>query len=300
MGTTILRFEKIKNMVNVRSAGAHQYRHHADTPNADPSKKIRNRGFVGTHNLGADVQAKLDELDKQPRKNAVLCIDGLLTLSPEALEGKENLNKWYVGAQEWLKETYGDNLVNAVVHLDESSPHIHFTIIPMSKNDKGENRLNARDLFNKFNLSHYQKSYFAKMETIFPDLDSPSHGSKRKHTDLKEFYIQLDEIKADLKLMGVDMLGEIKKECKQALFNKYLPRIDDVIQNLVDEFDGRLTNEMKAKVKKEMSEVIRKGVDNAFDNTPIVDNLVAKVEDKIQNSKVEISAGKPRRMRMGK
>ncbi|MEZ9753216.1 MobV family relaxase [Vibrio splendidus] len=300
MGTTILRFEKIKNMANVRGAGAHQYRHHADTPNADPEKKSRNRGFAGTNNLGADVQAKLNELDKQPRKNAVIAMDGLLTLSPEMLETSENLNAWGLGVQDWLKDTFGDNLVNAVVHLDESSPHVHFTVVPMSKNDKGENRLNARDMFNKFNLSDYQKSYFAKMKTIFPDLEPPSHGSKRKHTDLKEFYSQLDEIKSELKTMGVEMLEEIKGECKETLMSKYLPRVDSVIKNLAEELEGRLTDDMKAKVKNEMTEAIEEGVNKAFDNTPTVNNAVAKIEDKIENAKVEISAGKPRRMRMGK
>jgi hypothetical protein len=170
----------------------------------------------------------------------------------------------------------------------------------MSKNDKGENRLNARDLFNKFNLSDYQKSYFAKMKTIFPDLEPPSHGSKRKHTDLKDFYSQLDEIKAELKTMGVEMLEEIKGECKETLLNKYLPRVDGVINTLTEELEGRLTDEMKAKVKKEMTEAIEDSVNNAFVNTATVNNAVAKMEDKIENAKVEIAAGKPRRMRMGK
>ena len=54
--TTILRFEKVKHIANVRQAGAHQHRHHLETPNADPALKSKNVTLVGDSNLGKTVQ----------------------------------------------------------------------------------------------------------------------------------------------------------------------------------------------------------------------------------------------------
>ncbi|MDF4835329.1 plasmid recombination protein, partial [Vibrio parahaemolyticus] len=124
MGTTILRFAKIKNVANIRQAGAHQHRHHKNTPNANPQLNKLNRYFHGTNNLAADVKGRLEILDKEPRKNSVLAMEGLLQLSPELIkpDGKEDievLREWYKQSKEWLNNEFGDNLVNAVLHRDE-------------------------------------------------------------------------------------------------------------------------------------------------------------------------------------
>lgn len=291
MGTTILRFEKQKSMANIRSAGAHQYRHHADTPNADPKLKSKNVGLVGTNNLGADVQAKLETLDKLPRKNSVLAMDGLITLSPELLTEKDNLNAWANKTRDWLKAEFGDNLANAVLHMDESSPHIHFTVVPINTNEKGERHLNARDMFNKFTLSNLQKKYFEEMRKYIPELESPRHGAKRKHTDLKDFYRQLDSIKDELKTAGHEMLNNIKQECEETLLNKYLPLVDKSINRMAEELEGRLTEEMRLQLKKEFNETLRGEITNAFENTATLNKAMERMEHKIETAKVELTQG---------
>ncbi|MDE1294735.1 MobV family relaxase [Vibrio aestuarianus] len=159
MTTTILRFEKHKHFVNIRQAGAHQHRHHKETKNADNLRTHLNRTFIGSSNLVSDVKTRLDTLTKQPRKNSVLAMDGILSLSPEVfIDGtKEDqyraLRTFALASKAWLVNTFGDNVVNAVLHRDESSPHVHFTVVPIQENDLGQSKLNARDLFNKKNAS---------------------------------------------------------------------------------------------------------------------------------------------------
>ncbi len=289
MGTTILRFEKHKSMANIRSAGAHQYRHHADTPNADASLKSKNVRLVGTNNLGADVAARLEALDKLPRKNSVLAMDGLVTLSPELLEDKTNLNNWANKTRDWLKNEFGDNLVNCVIHLDESSPHAHFTVVCCQRNADGKMRLNARDMFNKFTLSNLQKKYFEEMRKYIPDLESPRHGAKRKHTELKEFYAQLDEIKEELKVAGQEMFNEIKEECRDTLLNKYTPMVDKAIARLAGELDGRLTDEIKQKLEKEFKDALQNQIENSFESSKTLDKAQEKLNEKIERSKLELT-----------
>ena len=45
-------------------------------------------------------------------------------------EGK--LDQWIKANLSWLKDTFGEeNLVSCVLHMDEKTPHLHATIIPI-------------------------------------------------------------------------------------------------------------------------------------------------------------------------
>lgn len=45
-------------------------------------------------------------------------------------EGK--LDQWIKANLSWLKDTFGEeNLVSCVLHMDEKTPHLHATIVPI-------------------------------------------------------------------------------------------------------------------------------------------------------------------------
>ncbi|BBC41571.1 hypothetical protein FA893_04225 [Photobacterium damselae subsp. piscicida] len=91
----------------------------------------------------------------------MLAVDGVLTLSPALFrqgnreEQYQTLKKFAVASKRWLIQTYGENVVNAVLHLDETSPYVHFTVVPVERTLSGEYKLNARDMFNKQTLHDF-------------------------------------------------------------------------------------------------------------------------------------------------
>lgn len=291
MGTTILRFAKIKSEANIRQAGAHQHRHHAETPNADPKKQNMNRYFFGSSNLLADVKKGLEVLDKEPRKNSVLAVEGLISLSPELFKGEDrldNLNNWFRQSKKWLKEEFGDNLVNAVLHRDEQTPHIHFTFVPLIKREDGKYSLSARDLLTKSSLRDWQKSYYEAMEGNINRLEPPKYGSKRKHTEISHFYHVLDEIKENMKQDAQKMLQELSEECSATLKGRYLPLVDKSIQRAEQELEGRLTDEVKAKIRQEYERELENKIEDAFKSTPTMQGLAEKIENSINAAKLEV------------
>ncbi|EJB8582657.1 MobV family relaxase [Vibrio parahaemolyticus] len=200
MNTTILRFEKHKHFANIRQAGAHQHRHHANTLNADKCRSNRNRIFIGSSNLVSDVKNRLKILQKKTRKNAVLAVDGVLTLSPALFrqgnreDQYQTLKKFAIASKRWLIQTFGENVVNAVLHLDETSPHVHFTVVPIERTLSGEYKLNARNMFNKQTLHDFQRNYFELMQQCFPELVPPKYREKATHTTLRAFYAGLNRL----------------------------------------------------------------------------------------------------------
>ncbi len=48
------------------------------------------------------------------------------------MEAEGQLDDWCNDSLQWIRETYGErNLVSAVLHMDEKTPHIHATVIPI-------------------------------------------------------------------------------------------------------------------------------------------------------------------------
>ncbi|WP_415847683.1 MobV family relaxase, partial [Vibrio aestuarianus] len=170
---------------NLNLSNAHVYRY-LETPNAN--SKISNKKLLGSGNIVRDVKRKLEKNNITPRKNAVLCIEAVLSLSPDFFQSNANTKEFAINARKWLINEFGDNLVSAVLHLDEKTPHIHAHIVPMT----GDGRLSARELFNKSTLPDYQKSYLNQMKKIEPKLKY-NQGSKAEHKKLKDYYSMVNK-----------------------------------------------------------------------------------------------------------
>lgn len=188
MSKSILRIAKLKSFGNVGAAGSHVFRQR-ETLNADPARTHMNKQLIGSQDLVANVKARIG--DHQPRKNAVLAVDHLLTASPEYFRdkgmkpGQFNVDKtkqWAKKSIAWLKDQYGDNLVSASLHLDESTPHIHAVVVPMH-----DDKLNAKHYFGgRYKLSKMQDSYHKSVSDL--GIDRGVKNSKANHTSIRQLY----------------------------------------------------------------------------------------------------------------
>lgn len=74
------------------------------------------------------------------RKNAVRAVEVVMTFSPGAAKD-EDLREWAGVSLKWLGDLFGQqNIVGAMLHRDEETPHIHAMVIPVDARGK----LNAR------------------------------------------------------------------------------------------------------------------------------------------------------------
>ena len=91
----------------------------------------------GVDGLGEAIQHRLDNagLTRKIGKNQVLALNVLLTSDGDALrcladEGR--LDEWAQASVGWAKQTFGeDNVVAAHLHMDEQTPHLHVTVVPI-------------------------------------------------------------------------------------------------------------------------------------------------------------------------
>lgn len=303
MATTILRFEKVKSFANIRQSGAHQHRHHKNTSNADPVRKHLNVALVGTDNMARDVQDRLDDLTTLPRRNAVLCMDGLITLSPEAFFNAEGmpdnaaLEIFVDATDQWLQERFGKNLVSSVLHLDESSPHIHITIVPLDEKSDGRRVLNARDLFNKWNLSQLQREYNETMRRVMPTLKAPNYGGTAQHTKIKHFYAELDAMADSLYQSMIDAKQELMTEAKRSIMDRLLPLIERQFEDVEQRLGNPIPEEMRYDLMEKHKAKALELVGFAFDKSNTAkcwdEKLLQKIQKKKQSWSSPIRSNRP-------
>lgn len=195
--------------------------------NIDPTRTHLNRELIvfpnGVDNRTAAIRHRLDTvgLKRKIGKNQVQAIRIVLSGTHDDMARMENegkLDEWCDDSVAWLGETYGaDNLVSAVLHMDEETPHIHATIVPIvqgerRKQKKEENvkrkykvkapapRLCADEVMSRSNLIRYQDTYAEHMAKY--GLKRGIRGSVAKHLSTHEYY-------RNLIIQGEDMQANI-------------------------------------------------------------------------------------------
>jgi len=185
----VMRFAKLKTMGNIGALGKHNDRTRA-VPNADQGQRGANERLAGSGDWCADVQARLDTVPLV-RKNAVLALEYVLTASPAFFAGRsqEETTAWKEKSLAWLQQTYGEkNMVAAVFHRDEITPHIQAVVVPID--DRG--RLNAHAFTGTQAMCRAQQtSYAHAVEDL--GLRRGVQGSQAEHATLKEFYAKIQE-----------------------------------------------------------------------------------------------------------
>ena len=190
MPHAIARIVKL-NAGNIDSSALHTARK-ITTLNAN--SEVDNIRFVGEGDNRPLKEAVIERIGEQTiRKNAVLAVEILLTASPEYFRPEEpsragyyeleKLEEWQQQVRSWLDNEYGDRIVRAELHLDESTPHVHAYLVPLDERGK----LNCRGIFGgREKMSRFQDSYAAAMSPL--GLERGVKGSKAKHTKIKQYY----------------------------------------------------------------------------------------------------------------
>jgi len=188
----ILRTAKITSMGNMSGSLQHTFRER-ETLNADSEKIRDNQVLIGPDNSKEILQSWHDRAPDKIRKNAVRGIEYLVTGSPEAMAkmSREQQDAYFAKSVEWLKEKHGEeNILSAVVHRDETTPHLSAMIIPID--DRG--KLNAREFLGGREKLSQMQTDFAERVGREQGLERGVQGTKSKHKTIKSYYADLEQL----------------------------------------------------------------------------------------------------------
>lgn len=179
MNYCILRAAKLTSLGSIMGSAKHTFRE-IPTPNANPARTHLNKSF-GAQNA-TEVYSSIKEiLPAKRRKDAVLCIEYLVTASPEWFRNASSREKndYFKAAMRWLEERHGKaNVVCINVQLDETTPHLAVYVVPMTK----DGRLAAKDFLGGRKILTEMQTDFAEKVGIPAGLERGIEGSKAEHT----------------------------------------------------------------------------------------------------------------------
>lgn len=179
----IVRHVKHKSLGTIAASSSHTMRRRP-TPNADPSKPAP-EVWIGSSSPADDVKAVLPE---KRRKNAVLALEYVLTASPEFFAtAPEAQWRSYLRDQLTMLQDYyrAPNVVSAVLHLDEKTPHLSVMIVPLV-----DGKLNARALVGTREACSIIQDMAGDVGGAH-GLQRGQRGSKARHQDVKRFYAEI-------------------------------------------------------------------------------------------------------------
>ena len=86
-----------------------------------------------------------------------------------------------------------ENVVSAMVHMDEKTPHMHFFPVPVTQ----DGRLNANKIYTRQSLRKLQSELLACLQSQGFAIErgvEQTPGSAKKHLDTREFKQQKEEL----------------------------------------------------------------------------------------------------------
>ena len=242
MGYVVLHMEKTSGTDSAMSAHIERT---IKPKNADESRTHLNRELIrfpdGVDNRTQAIQHRLDTagLTRKIGNNQVRAIRILLTGTHEDMERITNegrLDEWCNDNLKYLADTFGkETNVTAVSHMDEQTPHIHATLVPIVKGERKRKkkeeqvkkryrkkptdtaRLCADDIITRAKLKSYQDTYAQSMSGY--GLQRGIDGSEARHITTRQYYRDLvqqtEQLQTDIRQLQ-DRKETAQEELKRA------------------------------------------------------------------------------------
>lgn len=178
-----------------------------------PGMNTGNVNLIQSNNWMQDIQDEINRAGAKTRSNSVVALDAIYTASGEFFKDKSNeeKNQFFRDCLEFHQRKFG-HVISAVVHYDETTPHLHILSVPLTH----DGRLSAREIVgNRANLSKMQTEFFEQVGKGYGlergiQMDGQE---KKKHITAQEW--QLRQVKQE-KAKELEELGAIKHSKKSA------------------------------------------------------------------------------------
>ena len=162
-------------------------RYEASNPQIDSERTRNNYRF--TPYFGKTytefINGRIKELGLSPRKDAVVMNSFVLGSDKTFFDGLAKVEQYnfFSDCYKFFAERYGEeNIIAAVVHTDETTPHMHLNLMPVTK----DGRLCSKQLFDKPQLQQLQTDFYESVGKRW-GLQRGKEGSQKKHLSTAEF-----------------------------------------------------------------------------------------------------------------
>ena len=218
---------------------------------------------------------------------------------------KEDIKKWADTCMEFVYNDLGytkDQVLHAVVHMDEQTPHIHCVVVPLikkyDKRCKKEKYTISKKAYikDKIHLSELQDKYHKRLTDKGFDLERGIKNSDNEHINIKEYKKITRKLNQKLDVRNEKLENAISdldnkmKTNKETLFDK------DYVKNKKDTFDSM--NKVILESKKIMK--IQPALKKVYNEVDTYTQSYQKLQKENDNIKKEVKYLCNRNEKLGK
>lgn len=228
----------------------------------DISKTDSNLFFKKRYGWRKAIDELLKVNNLKRRKDSVVLLDGLYTASPDFFKNKTEyeIQNYFKDCLNFHVNTYcgGDKelLVNAVIHLDETTPHMQVASVPITKDLDGKAHLSAKLIMgNKKDYRDRQNAFYLNVTKEY-GLDrgeikkNPKEIKKYVHKrqwELKQAEEQLNVIMEQTKEMQnyYNLVENSVKEIRSSFIEMFIDDNNIKSMNIAKTFGGKTITSLK-------------------------------------------------------
>lgn len=219
VGYAVVHMMKIKSGA-VGGIQSHNNREHEPktNPDVDMNRSEDNYDLISCDNYKRSIKEKMSNLvesSRAVRKDAVVVCNFIVTSDNETMDalGADRQREFFQDSVKWFSDRYGaDRVLNATVHMDETTPHLHIGVMPITQ----DGRLSAKAIFTKTEMKAIQTEFARDVGEKY-GLERGVEGSERTHLSEARFKEQKALEMANEHGAIAQELQIIAEDCKQEL-----------------------------------------------------------------------------------
>lgn len=219
VGYAVVHMMKIKSGA-VGGIQSHNNREHEPktNPDVDMSRSEDNYDLISCDNYKRSIKEKMSNLvesSRAVRKDAVVVCNFIVTSDNETMNalGADRQREFFQDSVKWFSDRYGaDRVLNATVHMDETTPHLHIGVMPITQ----DGRLSAKAIFTKTEMKAIQTEFARDVGEKY-GLERGVEGSERTHLSEARFKEQKALEMANEHGAIAQELHVLAEDCKQEL-----------------------------------------------------------------------------------
>ena len=202
------------------------------------------------------------------------------------IERREAIEQWAKDTYDFACRKFGEeNIVSFYVHLDETNPHIHCSVIPVK-----DNRVSWKSIFGGGTLAE-QRSAFAKFHTEYADEVGKKYGLERGYSkeETKARHVSTEEYRLNLIREVHDLANKLDGLYKDvARQERAVKGLSTMISNLEAEHEKVL---LDIEYAKDFSE--KENEESAYNLQNLKEKL-QEIDDKLADKNTKLSEAQER------
>lgn len=229
----VLHARKIKTEVGLLNVAKHNDRSayaEKDRPEWQNENYDKTLEMLPSNDVLSDRESRIKsaQLIRKPQKNASAAIEFFISADRDFSRDNKKWSDYFSDSIKFFEKKFGkENLIQAAIHTDESTPHMHLIFVPIVKTDKGNKYTSSDYLGGRVGMQKMHTEFYEAVGKKYglergEENSRASHGNARDFNRRKKIIDECAKHVKDNSLEFFDLYEKYQKTKSESVLKKLL------------------------------------------------------------------------------